>query len=287
MVSIAFFSHFFSLFSVCSLWVFEKKRFALMALVTSLICALLTEVITLKALFIVATYFLANLLFFKMKPNHLSKMVLSIMIFSFSWMLANHMISGFISWQIINSELISVDGEKYSLYLNMDKVIAGLGILIFALVPIRRSIHFRHMVLTMLPSTIWALVIIAATGMLLKVVNFDPKFPDLWVTWIIVSLLVNCVAEEAIFRLFLQGGIQNVLSTYKYAPVIAILISSTAFAAFHAPQSTNYLIAIFIASLFFGYVYHITKRVEASVLLHFITNFIHFFFFTYPLLNQY
>ena len=29
MISIAFFSHFFSLFSVCSLWVFEKKRFAI------------------------------------------------------------------------------------------------------------------------------------------------------------------------------------------------------------------------------------------------------------------
>ena len=286
MISIAFFSHFFSLFSVCSLWVFEKKRFAIMAIATSIICAVLTSVISPKALFIITIYFAANYLFFKVQVRPFSKAMLGIMIFVISWLLASHMVSGFISWQIVNEEQISVDGEKYSLYLNIDKVIAGLGITIFALVPLRRAIHIRNMIVKMLPSTILAVSIVAFAGMVMKVVSFDPKFPDLWITWIVISLLVHCVAEEALFRLFLQGGIQNILSTYKYAPVISILISSAAYTAYMFPESTNFLAAIFVGNLFFGYVYYKTQRVEASILLHFIINLIHFFFFTYPSLSQ-
>ena len=286
MISIAFFSHFFSLFSVCSLWVFEKKRFAIMAIATSIICAVLTSVISPKALFIITIYFLANYLFFRAPVRPFSKAMLGIMIFVISWLLASHMVSGFISWQIVNEEQISDGGEKYSLYLNMDKVIAGVGIMIFALVPLRRSIHIRNMIIKMLPSTMLAISIVAFAGIVMKVVSFDPKFPDLWITWIIISLLVHCVAEEALFRLFLQGGIQNILSTYKYASVISILISSAAYTAYMFPGSTNFLAAVFVGNLFFGYVYYKTQRVEASILLHFIINLIHFFFFTYPSLSQ-
>ncbi len=287
MISIAFFTHFFSLFSVCSLWIFDKKKFAIFAIVTSVMCAMLTSVINLKGLFIICAYFFANFLFFRCKVNPFSKTMLGIMIFAMAWILASHMIDGFISWQIVNQEQISTNGEKYSLYLTLDKVIAGVGILVFALTPIRRVKHIKHMLIGMLPTTLLSVSIIAIAGLMLKVVSFDPKFPELWATWIVVSLLVHCVAEEAIFRLFLQGGIQNLLSSFKYAPIISILVASIGYTVYMMPQPTNFLGAIFVGNMFFGYIFYKTQRIEASILLHFLVNFIHFFFFTYPLLNQY
>ncbi len=285
MFSISFFSHFFSLFSVCALWLFEKKRFALIAIIISVAIAVITHVISVRALFIVVTFFLANYLFYQRQLGHFTRAVLAIMIFSIAWLLASHWIGGFISWQITYGEVLSPDAEKFSLYLNLDKVIAGVGIMVFGFTPLRRRVQIVHMLSLMMPASILCISIIAAAGLLLKVVNFDPKLPDIWVTWMIISVLVHCFAEETIFRYFLQGGIQNILSTYKYAPLIAILVSSTAFTFYQAPQPTNFLVAVFVGSLFFSYVFYKTKRVEASIILHFMVNFIHFFFFTYPSLG--
>lgn len=285
MFSLSFFAHFFSLFSVCSLWLFEKRYFALLSIGIGVICALITNVISQSALFIIVIYFLANYLFYKKQVSHFASGVLAIIIFAIAWMLSSHLVPGFISWQIIYSEILSPDAEKFSLYLNMDKVIAGMGIMVFGFIPLRRSIQIRHMIITMLPASILCILLISITALVMKVVNFDPKFPDLWITWILISLLVHSFAEEVIFRYFLQGGIQNILITYKYSPLISILVSSTAFTFYQAPQPTNFLISVFIASLFFAYVFHKTKRVESSILLHFMVNFVHFFFFTYPSLG--
>jgi membrane protease YdiL (CAAX protease family) len=240
-----------------------------------------------KAVFITMTFFLANFLYFRTATRPISKVALWFIIFIMAWLLASHGMHGFIKWQIINSELISADGEKYSLYMSIDKVIAGIGVLVFGIIPLQREIHIKHMLLSMLPTAVMALAIISSSAMLLGVVNFDPKLPDLWITWIIISLLVNCVAEEAIFRFFLQGKLQDLLKSYSLGVPVSIIISSAAFTYFHSPQSSGYLTSVFIASLFFGYVYRVTKRVEAAILIHYITNFIHFFFFTYPVLNKF
>jgi membrane protease YdiL (CAAX protease family) len=42
-----------------------------------------------------------------------------------------------------------------------------------------------------------------------------------------------------------------------------------------------------IAGLFYGFAYWKTKRIEASMLVHFGTNAIHFFAFSYPALVPY
>ncbi len=285
MFSLSFFAHFFSLFSVCCLWLFEKRHFALMSITIAIICGCITNVIDLIALVITAGYFLANYLFYQRQVGHIISAILAIIIFVVAWMLSSHWIGGFTSWQIIFGEVLSPDAEKFSLFLNIDKVIAGVGIMVFGFIPLKRSVQIRHMIVAMLPSSILCISLISGAAVVLKVVNFDPKFPDLWITWILISLLVHSFAEETIFRYFLQGGVQNVLSTYKYTPIISVIVSSMAFTFYHAPQPTNFLISVFIASLFFGYVFHKTKRVESSIILHFMVNFVHFFFFTYPSLG--
>jgi len=285
MVPLAFFSHFFSLFSVCSFWLFEKKRFSLIMLCVAIACAYITSVIDNLALFISCIYLLATYTFYKLNPSVISRFFLSIMIFVLAWILADNMITGFKTWEIIQNEIISSDGARYSLNLYFDKVIAGLGLLIFGITPLRRVSHIKTMLLSMMPGSIMSIITVASLGMLLGVVAIDLKFPDIWIVWIAISLLVNSVAEEVIFRFYLQGGISRFLEGNPFAGFISISVASMAFTIYHAPNSTNFLASVFLASLFFGYVYHKTKRIESAILLHFITNTIHFFVFTYPFIN--
>ncbi|MFN5382224.1 MAG: lysostaphin resistance A-like protein [Alphaproteobacteria bacterium] len=65
---------------------------------------------------------------------------------------------------------------------------------------------------------------------------------------------------------------------------IALVASTTIFTLMHSGP-ISYLIVVFIAGLFYGYAYQLTKRIEASILLHFLVNLIHFLFFTYPMLR--
>jgi membrane protease YdiL (CAAX protease family) len=50
----------------------------------------------------------------------------------------------------------------------------------------------------------------------------------------------------------------------------------------HHHGGTIYVALSFIAGLFYGYAMMLTKRIEASIIVHFIVNLVHILMFTYP-----
>jgi membrane protease YdiL (CAAX protease family) len=64
-------------------------------------------------------------------------------------------------------------------------------------------------------------------------------------------------------------------SRWKWLP---IAISSLLFGLEHYEGGLTYILLAAIAGLFYGYTYWNTKKIETSILLHFVFNLTHFYF---------
>jgi membrane protease YdiL (CAAX protease family) len=108
-------------------------------------------------------------------------------------------------------------------------------------------------------------------------IKMDLKFPSTTFLWCINNLIFVCIAEETLFR----GYIQTYLSLYagKY---LALLIASIGFGLLHYQGGITYILLSFVAGLFYGFSYLQTGSIEAPILCHFGLNLIHFLFFSYP-----
>jgi hypothetical protein len=49
-------------------------------------------------------------------------------------------------------------------------------------------------------------------------------------------------------------------------------------------MGTSYALVATIAGFGYGWIFHLTKRIEASILAHYLLNAIHVLFFTYPMI---
>lgn len=99
-----------------------------------------------------------------------------------------------------------------------------------------------------------------------RLFNFNlPEFDLYWVINFIFIVLIVPIVEEIFFRKQILG-----LLLKKYSPALSIVVSSALFACAHW-QINNFGV-FFIWGLLFSFVYYKTKSLEASILLHSITN---------------
>lgn len=205
--------------------------------------------------------------------------ILTIVIMSFF-----HEIPYFYNWNIISK--YSINGNKeFSLWLNFDKYIFIYILYLFFTnkttpLPYNNQKIKNSQIILFFIITIFFLTILS---LLLKMVEFDYKIDEILVIWAINNLLITCVAEELFFRGFFQNNLTKYLIKFKYKDSASILITSIFFGAMHL-ISWKFAIVAFFASIFYCLIFKITKDIRYSIFLHFIVNFIHFVFFSYPFL---
>jgi len=97
---------------------------------------------------------------------------------------------------------------------------------------------------------------------------FDFNLPEFNFYWVINSIFIVLIVpiyEEIFFRKQILG-----LLLKKYSPAVAIILGSALFACAHL--RINDIGALFISGLLYSFVYYKTKSLEASILLHSLTN---------------
>lgn len=197
-----------------------------------------------------------------------------------------HVAPGFNNLKVLNDVYVSTNGVPFSLYLNFDKVAAGILIIGLTHSLISSSEEWRRMFKEMIPRAIIVIAVVAVLSFLLGFVQFDFKIPDsLWI-WIPTNLLFVCLAEEAFFRGFIQKNLMQMFSKIKFGNWWAIGIASVLFGLAHYTGGSKYMILAMISGVGYGWVYERTRRIEASILTHFGLNLIHFLVFTYPALKS-
>ena len=271
----------FACLSICSIWLFKNKIASFFFTFSTIALGFYQEVISFNALIIIIGYLIATWAYFHNQIKRPFRTLLWWIIFIIALLLSYHLVKGIANLQIVAHENISDGAYPFSLWFNLDTIIASLGILVFATLGQTSKVSFPKLLLIYL----LAIGVVALLAVTLDVVKLDIKLPEFWLSWLIINLLITCVFEEAFFRYFIQGSLQRVFATYHYGDIIALIIATMIFTAKHFPGPPNYLITVFVAGLFYGYIYKITNRIEASIALHFIINTLHFFLFSYPILK--
>ncbi|MBS0662526.1 MAG: CPBP family intramembrane metalloprotease [Verrucomicrobia bacterium] len=197
-----------------------------------------------------------------------------------------HWLPGFNNPRVLQAVTFSPDAMPFTLFLNFDKAAAGLLLIGWTQDRINRTSEWGRMFRGAWLATVATVAVILLLSMLAGYVRFDPKVPAAAGLWLGVNLLFTCMAEEAMFRGFVQGQLQRLLPSEGGGAWLAIILGAGLFGLAHAPGGPTYVGLAAVAGLGYGWIYFRTQRIEASILAHFTVNVLHFFLFTYPALRR-
>ncbi|WP_341750757.1 CPBP family intramembrane glutamic endopeptidase [Candidatus Tisiphia endosymbiont of Sialis lutaria] len=272
------------LISVISLWLPVKGKFKpwQLFLFISLVLSFVSNIASLFAILAIVLFF--YLVFSYHKSSTKLKYVLWSLVLVLGLTLQLHLIPGFDNLLVLDKIQFTPDALPFTLYLNLDKTIVGLIIIGLTLDLASTCSELKILLLQVSYRLPIILLVIIVLSIAFEYIKFAPKIPqNLWI-WVINNLFFTCVAEEGLFRGFFQESLSQL--KYKYSKDIAILIPALFFGVMHYPGGLKYVILATVAGALYGWIYKVTKRIEASILVHFMLNLTHILLFTYPAINK-
>ncbi|HEY1109723.1 MAG TPA: CPBP family intramembrane glutamic endopeptidase [Opitutaceae bacterium] len=196
-----------------------------------------------------------------------------------------HWVPGFNNPRVIAEARFTPDALPFRLHFNFDKASLGLLLLAFLHPRIDRWPDWRAMFTSAAPAALATVTVLLGLSLLLGYVRFAPKFPEAtgWFLW--ANLCFTCVAEEAIFRGFIQRRLAVYWQEKPYGTWLALGIAAMLFGLAHAAGGPTYVLLSTLAGGGYGWAYLRTGyRIEAAILTHFVVNATHFLLFSYPAL---
>lgn len=198
--------------------------------------------------------------------------------------LATHWLPGFFNGRVIAAERFTPDAAPFSMFLNLDKPLIGLWLLLACpwLLPAVTPRQTATTTLLTLPMTA---AICMGAAMALAVIGWAPKWPPQSTLWLVNNLLLVTLTEELFFRAYLQGSLQRLLQRFSYGPALAIAMAAALFGLVHAGAGWQWVLLATLAGVGYGIAFH-RGGLPAAVLTHFGVNLVHFGLFTYPMFDR-
>ena len=193
-----------------------------------------------------------------------------------------HALPGFHNPMLFDGVQISAISLPYSLYLNYDKLLLAVVLLLFV-VPVARPVSLKA-----LSGYIGGFALLSGLCLTIALqsglVRVELKLPEITLLWILCNLWVTCFAEEAFFRGFIQQQMQGWLKR-PYWPWLVVVISGGLFGLAHFPAGASYVLIATLLGSYYAYCYQRSQHILLPIGLHFGFNCLHFFAFSYPLLQ--
>lgn len=272
-----------AIFALLSLWIDNTKSISKISIIISIAFALATNLITLLGMLVIAITFLCIYLSkWSYYHRNFLKIVLFIITAAVLFLNYQHLLPGFNNINLFKNTYISPNAIPFSLYLNYNAIIPTYFLIYFSqeINLIASFSKFKIALKSGLLYGILAIAILLPISYFFKFIEFDFKISNYTLIFIFVNLIFTCIPEEVFWRGFIQNRIQSYTS-----PSIAILITSVIFASIHLTFAGIYFaILAFIAGIVYGTAYHKTKKIEVSIICHYMVNIGQFIFFTYPIL---
>lgn len=189
-----------------------------------------------------------------------------------------HLIPGFDNLRVLDKVQAGPASVPFTLYLNLDKPLLFFGLLLAwpALLGPGGVIQWRKLLLLSLP-----LATLLPLAWQLGALRPEVGLPHWWWLFALNNLLFTCVAEEALFRGFIQQAI-----TLRSRAWVGILVASLLFGAAHLAGGPLLMLFAALAGACYGLAFQLSGRLSVAILLHFLFNFAHLALFTYPLASR-
>lgn len=189
--------------------------------------------------------------------------------------LAMHWLPGFHNPRVIDSAGLKPDAAPFRMYLNLDKPLAAWWVLLVLAPPLLRGGWQRALSSAAL-ATAGAAIVCLGLAWALGFTYWSPGWPPEGLIWLLNNALLVTLAEEALFR----GYVQEQLAR-RLHPALACLIAALLFGLAHLAGGPALVALATVAGLFYGWAYH-RGGLSAAVLAHLALNTLHFGLFVYP-----
>ncbi|HEX7641855.1 MAG TPA: CPBP family intramembrane glutamic endopeptidase [Burkholderiaceae bacterium] len=218
--------------------------------------------------------------------NKAARLVSGIVLLLAIFALGTHKLPGFDNPIVIAAQTLSPGAPPFTQYANFDKGAAGLILLALACRKSGTSAQWRITLQRALPIGAITVIAVLGTAMATAYVRLDPKFNETAAIFITVNLFFTVVAEEALFRGFIQQQLTDMAGSTKPAAAIAAFVSAVLFGAAHVGGGATFAALATLAGFGYAWAYQASGRIEAPILVHCVVNAIHFTCFTYPYLIE-
>lgn len=190
-------------------------------------------------------------------------------------LLAAHMVPGFNPLPLGPPQDLG-GAAPWQLRISADKAMVAVLLLAWWLGQPRS--HWRAPRLTLLVAAA-CLSLVPLLALSTGVLGWQPKWPDMFLPWLLVNLGITCLAEELIFRGLLQRELVR-----RFGAASGIVLATALFGAAHLPAGWGFALLAALAGLGYGLAFHYSgDRLWVAVLLHGAINSLHLLLLTYPL----
>jgi membrane protease YdiL (CAAX protease family) len=265
--------------AVLGLWVHRAVWIA--ALVAAVAAAYVTDSLHgLAALWIAISAVLAWA--YASAPSRIARVALGIVFALYSLAMGLALLPGFDRVVLVDHVVLSPGAAPYDIAAGFPKVVTGifiLGLVNPALLS-RRGIGAVLMRAAPVFAATVLVVMIAACSM--GYTALAPKWTTLFLLWAPINLLFTCLSEEAFFRGFVQYELARAGSQSDAAQIGALAVGAVLFGLVHFGGGASHVMVATLAGLGYGWAFMRTRRIEASMAVHFGVNATHFLLFVYP-----
>lgn len=257
--------------------IFMKHNVWLVFFIISIVLAYFSETINLQAIIMIFFGLFMVRCYSQMKG--IKRYIFSGVIILWAILLALHLVPGFNNLLLLDSVKSGPMSTPYSVHVNFDKamVIFVFVLMMPQMLETQKHVKTVNLVVAEIGVAVLSLLLMPLLGIYLGAIKPEFSIPNWIGLFILNNLFITCVAEEVFFRGYLQS------SFMKYGQYTALIASSILFGFAHFAGGAEFIVFATIAGLAYGLIYLSTGRLYMAIIAHFMFNFYHLIFFTYPL----
>jgi membrane protease YdiL (CAAX protease family) len=187
------------------------------------------------------------------------------------------------AWTIAEDLHKSVDSQAFSIIYKFPKLLLGL-FLIYALPKLFKWGRWRFRPRDLLVGALFTVpcaTLLMGPALWTHHVRWDFQIPPYALYWGMGNLLLVCFGEEIFFRGYLQTALLRLFKRYPSGQAWAFQLTALGFGLSHWRGGWVLVALSTLAGGFYGMAYW-RGGLVAAIITHFLTNLIHFLFFSYP-----
>lgn len=192
-----------------------------------------------------------------------------------------HWLPGYHNPLVIPRAALTPDAVPFAMYLNLDKPLVAFWVVLVA-APAMAGASARATLTAALAACAGAIAACLGLALALGVVGWAPKWPDSGWLWLINNALLVTLAEEALFRGYVQERLTRAWRGRPWGATAALLVAALLFGLAHYAGGWQWMLLAGLAGVGYGMAYR-HGGLAAAVLAHLGLNAAHYGLFTYPM----